>query len=295
MTQKTLNLADFQTMEAAGQDKGKVLVHGEPGTGKTTLASSIAEVCKTLYLYFPGEQGISSIPKAYRKNLYGYLAQSVEDVNDLLWQLQLGDHDFDAVVIEGAAAWQNLYARYVQGYEGARTKEQVQARAKKQVDMRRVGGDVGALLKDDLIFWFGLADRTQARPIHVILTSQSRRREIREKTTDPNAVGALIEEYIGPDVFPGIQNAVEATPDFIGHTFIEETDDLTKDDDFRYCVRFGPHELIRTKLHEDITAAKHWPAVVGRDGKRLTLPGFLRFMGALEAPKKAPAKTAAKK
>lgn len=270
----TINLAELGTLEETGVDKGKILLHGEPGTGKTTLASSIAELGKTLYIYFPGEQGISSIPAAYRKNIVPLLIKNVDSLNTVLWDLTLGDHDFVAVIIEGLAAWQNLYVRYVQGLpeDKPRKKEKV-----KQTDWRRVGGDVGGFLKDDITFWYGLADYTQTRPIHVVMTSQTKHRQIREKTDDNNAVGELLDEYIGPDVFPGIANAVEATPDYIGYTFIE--DEGMEGEDFVHKVRFGPHDLIRTKVHEDVTAKKHWPAVVGTKKQRLTLPKFLKFLG----------------
>lgn len=279
----TIKLADLPTLEETGRDKGKLLIHGEPGTGKSTLATSIAEKFKTLYVYYPGEQGIASIPKAYAKNIIPVLIRSVEEEVDLLWQLQLDDHDCGAVVVEGIAAWQNLYSRWVQNVPegGPKTADQVLARKKaKHVDMRRVGGDVGGFLKDQITFWYSLADNTRDNPIHVIMTSQTKRREIREKTTDPNAVGELIEVRIGPDVFPGIANVVEGTPDFIGYTFIEEDQESLVDEaPMRHCVRFGPHDEITTKLHEDVTAARRWPAVVGRDGKRLTLPKFLKAMG----------------
>jgi hypothetical protein len=271
----TITLTALPTMEETGVDKGKVLIHGEPGTGKTTLASSIALLGKTLYIYFPGEQGISSIPAEYRKNLVPLLIKDVDRLNSVLWDLQLGEHDFEAVVIEGIAAWQNLYVRYVQDLpqDAPRPKSKRQ----KQTDWRRVGGDVGGFLKDDLIFWYGLADYTQARPIHVVMTSQTKHRQIREKTDDNNEVGELLDEYVGPDVFPGIANAVEATPDFIGYTFIE--DEGMGEEDYVFKVRFGPHDLIRTKVHEDVTAKRKWPAVVGKQGQRLTLPRFLKHHG----------------
>lgn len=291
----TINLTALPTLDKLGRDRLKTMIHGEPGTGKTTLATSIAEKFKTLYVYFPGEQGVNSIPASYRKNITPYLVKGVEEANDILWQLQLGDHPFDAVVLESASALQNMYARYVQNLpqSGPRTKEQMaeqqekkKKKGAKKTDMRNVGGEVGSHLKDDFTFWYSLADATAVKPIHVVMTSQSRRREIREKTADQNTLGALIDEYVGPDVFPGCANTVEATPDYIGYTFIEEAksnslESLAGDaePEWRYCVRFGPHDLIRTKLREDVEASKHWPAVVGRDGKRLTLPKFCKFLG----------------
>lgn len=275
----TLNLLELPSFEDAGQDRGKILIHGSPGTGKTTLATSVAEKWKTLYLYFPGEQGLRSIPGSVRKNITPVFVQDIDTMNDLLWQLQTEQHPFDAVVIEGQNSWQSMYIRHVQNLpeNAPRSKEQREARRKKAVDMRRIGGDVKTFFVDDLTFWYSLADHTQSKPIHVVMTSQSKRHEIREKTEDPNATGALLEEFIAPDLFPSLANAAEATPDYIGYTFLE--DEGLGESDFRYCVRFGPHDLIRTKMRQDVESRRKWPDVVGQDGKRLTLPKFFKFHG----------------
>lgn len=280
----TLDLTALPTLEEAGRDHGKVMIHGEPGTGKTTLASSLAELGRVLYLYYPGEQGLASIPNEYRANIVPHMVSSVEEDNDILWQLILGEADkFVGVIKEGIHAWQQLYTRHVRGLPTATARQRDQLKqALKHADMRRIGGDVGGLLKDDITFWYGLADYSREHPLHVVMTSQTRHRQIREKTKDQNDVGELLDEYIGPDVFPGIANSVEATPDYLGYTFIEEGDSLEDDEDYRYCVRFGPHDMIRTKLHSDATSKRQWPSVVGRNGQRLTLPKFFKFHGIIE-------------
>lgn len=282
----TLDLTKLPTLSDQGKDKLKMLLHGDPGTGKTTLATSIAELGPTLYIDLPGEYGSIAIPDSLRSTITTFKPKSIEEWNEAFWQLQSGNHGFQAVVVESLSALQSMYARYVQGIP--ETGPRKAQKTVKRMDQRQLGGAVGEYLKDELVFWMGLADASAPNPIHVVMTSQSRYREVRKKTEDPNALGELLYTFIGPDVFPGIANTAEATPDYIGYLFLEPVEgDLTdlveaganEDPEWRYCVRFGPHALVRTKKREDIERAKKWPDVVGRDGKRLTLPKFMRFLG----------------
>lgn len=268
-------------------DRGKFLLHGDPGTGKTTLATSIAEVVPTLYIDLPGEKGIHSVPRSLAKNIKVWRPQSVEDLDQMFWHLQNGEvrlrnQRVQAVVLESVSALQQMYVRYVQDLDETAPRKAARGAAKpRRKDLRQVYGEVVDYLKDFMTFWFSLADGTNAHPLHVIMTSQSRYREIREDG-DGGEPGPVREVYIGPDVSPGSANAVEAPPNFIGHLAIEESDDLealTPDGKMVFTVRFGPHPLIRTKLHQEYDAARRWPDVVGRDGKRLTLPKMMKFLG----------------
>src|SRR5690554_2440242 len=69
-------------------DRGKFLLHGDPGTGKTTLATSIAEVLPHPYIDPPGEKGIPSVPRSLAKNIQVWRAESVEDLDQMFWPLQ---------------------------------------------------------------------------------------------------------------------------------------------------------------------------------------------------------------
>lgn len=277
------DLSKLPTLDALGKDRFKLLLHGDAGTGKSTLAGSVAEKCKTLFIDLPGEKGLDSLEGvSYAKNVTPFRPDGVAEMDDVFWTLQTGDHDFEAVVIESISAWHALYVRFYDGHEEGKPRKKMRGKeAPKKRDGRQVYGDANDALKDDLIFWFGLADSTATKPVHIIMTSQSRTRETREDSGDWR---------LGADVSPGALKIAHATPNFIGYTFIEQTEDssLTEEEadpeDFKYCVRFGPHDEIVTKTHESLAAAKRWPAVVGRDGKQLTLPKMMRFLGYL--PKK---------
>lgn len=282
MTSDTLDLTNLPSLDDLGHDRFKVLLHGGPGTGKTTLAGSIAEVGKTLFIDLPGEKGTDSLQgMPGSENIVPFRPTRTEQIDEVLWTLIDGNHPFDAVVIDGVSAWHTMYVRYYNGLEEDRPRKKERgAKAPKKRDGRQVYGEANDALSDDMTFWFALADASAIKPIHVVMTSQTRERESREGAEDWR---------LGPDVSPGALRKVEAAPNYIGYCAIENVagDELSFEEkeqsreDFRYTVRFGPHSSIMTKTHEPLGAGKRWPDVVGRDGKRLTLPKMMKFLGYL--------------
>lgn len=278
-----LDLTKAPTLADLGPDKLKLLLHGGPGTGKSSLAATIAELGKTLYIDLMGQAGLDSIASVpYAKNIVPVRIRSVEEFSDLYWNVFLpGQHDFQAVVIEHISTLHHMYVRFHEGLEQAGPRKALRGAQKpKKRDGRQLYGEANDSLKDDVLFWYGLADSTSAKPVHVVMTSHTRERESRDGAEDWR---------LGPDVSPGAIRTVEGTPNYIGYTAIERkgggevdlaalTGGDVNPEDFVYTVRFGPHDEIMTKTHEAVDAAKRWPAVVGRDGKRLTLPKFMRFL-----------------
>lgn len=280
MSDTALDLTRLPSLGDLGHDRFKALLHGGPGTGKTTLAGSIAELGKTLFLDLPGEKGLDSLQGVpYAENIVPYRPTTTQQIDDAYWTLFTGEHDFTAVVVDGVSAWHTMYVRFYNGLEeaGVRRKQRG-SQAPKKRDGRQVYGEANDALKDDMTFWFGLADSSAPKPLHVVMTSQTRERESREGAEDWR---------LGPDVSPGALRTVEAAPNYIGYCAIERVggDELSFEEkeetseDFNYTVRFGPHSSIMTKTHESIEAASRWPDVVGRDGKRLTLPKMMKFLG----------------
>lgn len=276
----TLDLSGLPTLGELGHDKGKFLLHGGPGTGKTTLAASVAELGKTLYIDLQGQAGLDSIADVpYRDNIVVLRPKTVGELGEVLWQLVTGNHDFYAVVIEHVSTWHHMYVRFHNGLPEDKPEAPLRGKEKpKKRDGRQVYGEANDSLKDDVIFWYGLADSTAIKPLHVIMTSHSRDRESREGAEDWR---------LGPDVSPGAIRTVEATPNYIGYCAIERkgggemsfTEEDLGSEDFVRTVRFGPHDDYMTKTHEGNTKARRWPDVVGRDGKQLTLPKMMKFLG----------------
>lgn len=263
---------DAISLEEMGDDKLKLLLHGPPGSGKTTLAASIAEKCKTVVVDLPGEKGLKSIRKAkFKKNIKVIRPKTTDDLNELFWDLQTNRGPVkgaEAVVLESASAYGAMCIRRILGVpeDGVREIDQ-QVRAMQIQDW----GTYLALMSDLATFWFGLADASGPNPMHVIMTSQSKRREDEDSG----------EIQIGPAISGQGLGAILASPDYIGYCFVEEveTDDLLKEE-YAHYVRFGPSDVIATKIHEDLEVSRNFPNVLGgkEEKKRVTIPRLCRTL-----------------
>src|SRR5699024_4391046 len=82
-------------------DYGRWLIHGPQGSGKTTLASTIAKLGPTLMIDLVGERGVRSLRgMPYGKNLNIIRPESVTSLDDIYWKLDSGDHPYKAVIID---------------------------------------------------------------------------------------------------------------------------------------------------------------------------------------------------
>lgn len=265
------DVSDLDNLES---DHLKLLLHGAQGHGKTTLALSIAEKKKTVVVDLPGEKGLKSIRKVpYSKNIKVVRPTEVGQLDDIFWDLQTDKGPMkgaEAVVLESASAYQKMVLRMLMGNPENRVRA-----IDKSVKMadQQTWGKVLEFMTDLCTFWFGLADITSPNPLHVIFTCQSKRIE----DEDTGEVSVTL------DVSAGSRGPLLSTPDYIGYCFIErgESEDLTEEK-WEYRVRFGPHDVIATKVHEDIEvsqALQKRKGVLGGAGqkKRLTIPRFCKM------------------
>lgn len=255
-------MSDIKPLEDMESDRLKLLLHGRPGTGKTATGSTIAQRCKLLYIDLPGEKGIKTIKHTpYRKNILVARPKTIERISELFWDVQTGEIKVDAVMIESLSALQKMYIRYILGNDEQEVKKV--ERNPKVLDQQG-WGKVLDFMTDQVVFWYNLADAERDDPKHVIFTSQS-------KVVEDDETG---EEEVTVDVSRGSQAIALAAPDYVGYTFIEEGESEALDEEppMNFCVRFGPHPVIRTKMREDVDTEKPLPAVLGRNGSRVTVP-----------------------
>lgn len=263
-----------------GHDRLRMLLHGEPGAGKTTKATSIAQSCRTLYLYVTGSPGKDSIPSEYLDNMRFERIVSYQDTADLFWHLQLEDHGYEAVVFEDISSLQNVFLRETKKYSLERGKlgmQRTRDKAAPGTDARRLYGPVVALLSDTMVYWYSLADGDRENPLNIIFTSQTRYRKKDGEDEEEEAKWR-------PDVSPGSWNAVEANPDFIGYCAIEPDTTSVDAESVVYTVRFQGTDQILAKMHVPLTRKKEltkkFPgAVFGRGGSDITIPKLAKAFG----------------
>ena len=277
---------DFLDSADVPSDYGRWLIHGPQGAGKTTLASTIAGAGKTLFVDFTGEKGIRSFQGApYAKNITVARPSSITALDDLFWELDAGDHDFNAVVLDSLTAVQKMTMRYLLGHDETAVREIKQGTA--PADIRTWGQSLDIMV-DTATFWFGLADGDRKKPMHVVMTAQT-------KITEDEDSGTTTRT---PDVQKGALSITMAAPDYIVYADVEENMDALGDDSeppVRHIVRFGSHPGYRTKARLPHNLRGKLPPILGRKNPAdlVQLSRVLGVGGVPAARKKAAATAAA--
>lgn len=237
------------------EDRGKWLIHGPQGSGKTTLAATIAEVGPTLFIDLVGEKGIRAFRGApYSENITVIRPTSVTALDDIYWELARGDHPYVATVIDSATAVQKMSMRFMLGYDETAVREIRQGVAPAD---QRTWGQTLDIMTDMATFWYGLADADRPHPMHVVMTAQTRFQEDEE-------TGGMRRT---PDVQKGAMSIFLAAPDYIVYTDVEENMDHIADPSLppvNHIVRFGANPDYRTKGRIPFHLRNRIPPVLGR-------------------------------
>lgn len=153
----TIAGVDLMGVDDLPDDYGRWLIHGPQGSGKTTLASTIAELGPTLFIDTTGEKGVRSFKGApYAKNITVVRPQSVTSLDDIFWALNKGEavdaqgRRFSAVVIDSLTGVQKMTMRYLLGHSETAVKEIKQGTA--PADIRTWGQSLDVMV-DTATFW----------------------------------------------------------------------------------------------------------------------------------------------
>lgn len=265
--------------DSAKEDAGKFLIHGGQGTGKTTVASTLARTGKTLFVDLVGEKGTRSFRGAeYEKNISVVRPTSVTQLDDLFWKLDAGDHDFTAVVLDSATSLQKMALRFLMGHTETAVREIKQGTA--PADQRTWGESLN-IMTDTATFWYGLADGNRARPMHVAMTAQT-------KVMENELTGMTSRQ---PDVQRGALSIFLAAPDYIIYTDVEEDVEAESEDGpvYKHIARFGANPEYRTKARIPVNLRGKLPSVLGRKSSPdlTSLARVLKLGGTVPAAKKA--------
>lgn len=260
-------------------DFGRWLILGPQGGGKTTLASTIGELGKTLFIDLMGEKGTKSFRNApYAKNIDVIRPESITALDDVFWALDEGGHDYKAVVIDSLTAAQKMTMRFLTGASETAVREIRQGTA--PADQRTWGQSLD-IMTDMAVFWYGLADGNRSHPMHVVMTAQV-------KMIEDEINGGVRRQ---PDVQKGALSIVRATPDYIVYADVEENIDAISDESqpsTNHIVRFGTNPDYGTKARLPYDLRGKIPEVLGRK-KPVTLGSLSKVLGVGGVSAKKPA------
>lgn len=236
-------------------DYGKWLIHGPQGSGKTTLASTLGQIGKTVFIDLIGEHGTQSFKDApWADNVIIKRPHSITALDDMFWILAKGNHDYVCAVIDSTTATQKMANRFISGHDETAVREIRKGTAPMDI---RAWGQTLDIMTDLATFWFGLADATREKPIHVAMTAQT-------KMIENEDLGTFSRT---PDVQKGSLSIVRAAPAYILYTDVEENLDAIGDDSLppvNHIVRFGADPAYSTKARVPYNLRGKIPPILGR-------------------------------
>ena len=246
-------------------DHGKWLIHGPQGAGKSTLASTIAELGPTLYIDLPGEYGTRSFAGTpYGDNIHVVRPDSVTAFDDIYWELAKGNHPYRAVVLDSMTALQKMTMRFMLGHSETAVRE-IQKNAS-PADQRTWGQTLN-VMTDTATFWYGLANANRPKPLHVVLVSQTKVTE-----DELGATGTHV-----PDVQKGALPILMASCDYALYCDFETDFDDEGEMITKHVVRFGSSSTYRIKARVPVNLRGRIPSVLGRK-RPLSLPELSRLL-----------------
>jgi hypothetical protein len=172
--------------------------YGEPGSGKTRLAAS-APNCLIIDV---DEKGTDSVRNDF--DPYVVRIERWQELNDIYWFLQEGEHEFESVAVDTITALNTICLNFVLGDEAARD-------ASRDPDMpsRQVYGKVGKLMRTQITNFRNL-------PINTIFLAQ-----VRAKESGEDEEMESVTTY-GPDVSPSIAKHLDAAVGTIAYLVKKE-------------------------------------------------------------------------
>lgn len=241
--------------DADPPDYGKWLILGPQGAGKSTLASTLGQIGKTLFIDLIGEHGTQSFKGApWAKNVDIRRPHSITALDDMFWVLAKGDHDYKCAVIDSVTGVQKMANRFISGHDETAVREI--RKGATPMDMRAWGQTLD-IMTDLATFWYSLADSTRPKPMHIAMTAQT-------KYTDSEDGGMTVRT---PDVQKGALSILRATPAYILYVDVEENMDALSDESLppmNHIVRFGSDPAYSTKARVPYQLRGKIPPVLGR-------------------------------
>lgn len=244
-------------------DYGSWLLYGPQGSGKTFIASTIAQTGPTLFVDLVGEHGVKSFLGApWAANITVLRPTSVTQIDSLYWALRRGEHPYKAVIIDSFTSAQRLSMRFLQGDTETAVREIARGRAPATFG---VWGQALEVMGDLATYFCDLSSAQHEHPMHVVMTAQTK--------TIENELEGIVERL--PDVQKGAISSILASPDYVLWTQAEKNPDYDSADEksipVLHTARFGAHPGYRTKARIPYDLHGKLPSVLGRNGAGVDL------------------------
>lgn len=171
----------------------RACIFGRSGSGKTRLGSTAPKVL----MIDVNEEGTDSVRNDIDPDVFQ--VKFWQEINDVFWFLESGDHQYRSVCIDGVTSLQTLCMKFVLGDEASRD-------ASRDPDMasRQVYGKVNELMKTQIINFRNL-------PMNVIFTALERKKVTGDDEDEE------VEIFSSPECSPGIAKTLEAAVGMIGY------------------------------------------------------------------------------
>lgn len=170
-----------------------ILIYGDSGSGKTRLAATAPKVL----MIDVNDKGHDSVRRDINPDYIS--VEYWQEINDIYWFLQEGDHQYKSVAIDTISNLQNVCMDFVLGDEASRD-------ASRDPDMpaRQAWGKVGKLMRTQIINYRNL-------PMNVIFVAQLR---LKQTGDEEDEMGEIT---YGPEVSPSIEKTLKAAVGTIGY------------------------------------------------------------------------------
>jgi hypothetical protein len=209
-----------------GGPYAKVLVYGRNGSGKTRFCATAPRVLVAeIESETEGDRSIKESPNTRAIDITSW-----QQLGDLYWWLQSGDHPFSSVALDTLSAMQSLALAFV-----LNEAETLDPTREKAMPDKRTWGRAGQLMRGMILAYKNL-------PLHVVFTAQER--VIRDEDT-----GEVVE--ITPDLPQSSRGAALGAAGIVGRLQPKEVRIRGKNGkvrrEWRDHLYVSPHETLQTK------------------------------------------------
>lgn len=211
-------------------DNLKAAFYGRSGTGKTTLAATFPGPILILDIKEEGEDSIADLGDTIKI----VEVKMWEEVEQLYWYLESGEHPYKTVVIDTVTQMQALKMDQLR---------KINNKGPDELITRQMWGTISGSVQTWILNYRDL-------PMNVVFLAQDRVNRVDDE--DDESDEQLAPE-VGPAVMPSVSKTLNAAVKTAGQTYLKEVIKRSKKGiqrEVEYRLRLGPHAIYYTKIRK---------------------------------------------